>query len=221
MDLLERVQPMATKTWRDWSISRMRKGWESWDSLVFRKEAAEGISYINNRREVKKKIESDSSQWCPVAGHKSMSKTGTQESPSEHQKTVFHCEGAQQGDGVSILGHIKTLSGQSWATGSRWPFEQGGWTRGLPASSCFLHLQPLCDSVICIWVRSLFCRETPSDPHLMTAHIAKLFRSKETSFRLKLKCPAIGGIHSAQRIRLQPIQSKTTNITHCEYSLLN
>lgn len=42
-----------------------------------------------------------------------MSKTGTQESPSEHQKTVFHYEGAQQGDGVSILGHIKTLSGHS------------------------------------------------------------------------------------------------------------
>lgn len=113
MGLLERVQWMATKTWRGGSISRMRKGWESWDSSACRKEAAEGISYINNRRDVKKKIESDSSQWCSVAGHKSTSKTGTQEATSEHQKTLFHCEGAQQGDRVFILGHIKTLSGHS------------------------------------------------------------------------------------------------------------
>lgn len=50
---------------------------------------------------------------------------------------------------------------------------------------------------------------------------AKLFRTKETSSRLKLKYPAIGDIHSAQRIRLQPIQSKNTSVTHCEYSVLS
>lgn len=54
-------------------------------------------------------MESDSSQWCPVAGHKSMGKTGTKKAPSEHQKTVFHSEASQKGDRDSILGLIKNL----------------------------------------------------------------------------------------------------------------
>lgn len=58
-------------------------------------------------------------------------------------------------------------------------------------------------------------------PTYYSVHTAKLFRTKETSFRLKLKCPAIGGIYSTQRIKLQPIQSKNTNVTYCEYSVLS
>lgn len=52
------------------------------------KRSCRGIPYINNRREVRKKMESDSPQWCPVVGHKSMGKIGKKKAPSEHQKTL-------------------------------------------------------------------------------------------------------------------------------------
>lgn len=73
-----------------------------------------------------------------------MGKTEAKEAPSEHQKTLFHCEAAQEGDRVIILGLIKKLSGDSPGQLDLSDlFEQGGWTRGPPAFSCFLYLQPL------------------------------------------------------------------------------
>lgn len=128
-------------------------------------------------------MESDSPQWCPVVWHKSMGKTGTKKAPSEHQRTLFHLEAAQQGDRDSVLGFIKKLPGDSPRQLDLGDLFWAGRTRGPPGSSCFLHLRPLCDSVICIWVKSLFCRETPSGLHLLLCSNCKAVQNQRDFFQ--------------------------------------
>ena len=40
-------------------------------------------------------MEPGSFQWCPVTGGEGWAHTETQEVPSEHGETLFHCEGSQ------------------------------------------------------------------------------------------------------------------------------
>jgi len=63
-------------------------------------------------------MESGSFQWCRVTGPEATAQTEMQEIPSEHQETLFYCEGDQapirvawRGDGVSIFGDIQKPSG--------------------------------------------------------------------------------------------------------------
>lgn len=89
---------------------------------------------------------------------------GTQEAPSKHQETFFHCEGdqalaqvAQGGDGFSILGDTQKLSGhgprQLALCGPAWGKADQMTSRGS------FQPQPLWDSV-----RALHCR------HVMAIH---------------------------------------------------
>ena len=58
-------------------------------------------------------------QWYPVTGSEAVGTDRTQEVLSEHQETLFHCEGdraqaqvAQRSHGVSILGDNQKPAGQ-------------------------------------------------------------------------------------------------------------
>jgi len=58
-------------------------------------------------KEDAKRTEPGSFQWCAVTGQEAVAQTKTQEVPSEHQETLFHCEGegalaqvAQRGCGL-------------------------------------------------------------------------------------------------------------------------
>lgn len=57
----------------------------------------------------------DSFHWCPVTGQDAKGMNCTEEAPSEHQQTLFDCEGgqvlaqaAQAGSGISLFGEIQS-----------------------------------------------------------------------------------------------------------------
>lgn len=48
---------------------------------------------------------------CPVTGPKAIAQTETQQVPSDHQETIFHCEHDQEGCEVSIHGDVQNSAG--------------------------------------------------------------------------------------------------------------
>lgn len=98
--------------------------WESWDCSSREEKAWRGILslYINTWREGVKRTEPSSCQNAQRQNNGQWAQTEIQEEPSEHQKTLFYCEGnqalawgAQWDCGVPILGH------------SQKPSEHGHW----------------------------------------------------------------------------------------------
>jgi len=62
------------------------------------KEKAQG-SLVNAYKYLKGGCKADGVRhfwWCPAAGQWQWAQTETQEVPSEHQETLFHCEGDQE-----------------------------------------------------------------------------------------------------------------------------
>ncbi|KAK4829773.1 hypothetical protein QYF61_006572 [Mycteria americana] len=126
MDILERVQQRATKTTR------------GLDHLTYEERLRElGLEGV-------KRVEPGSFQWCPVTGPRQWAQPETQEVPSEHQETLFYCEGdralaqvAQKSGGVSILGGIQRLSQNHRITESQ---NRIGWKRPLRSSSPTVNL---------------------------------------------------------------------------------
>ena len=105
--------------WRQlgyWSISAIRKGWESWDCSVWRRIRRSLPTYTNTWTEDIKKSEAGSFQWCPVTGQEAVD---TNCNMTECKEMLFHCEGDQGLEwvargvcGISCLGDTRKLSGR-------------------------------------------------------------------------------------------------------------
>jgi len=143
--------------WRDWSISAMKKGWESWDCSTWRREAS-GESYQcvwTPEGRVQRRLSQAlliGIQWWD---QRPWAHTKTQEASLEHQELIFLlCEWLSTGTGCSgrwcsLLPwrHSRAVWTWSWAAGSR-ALRGPAWTGRLDEMTSRGPFQPLpvCDS---------------------------------------------------------------------------
>jgi len=102
----------------DWSISSMRKGWEIWACLAWRRADWERILWMPliTLRVGVKTVGPNSFQWCPETGEGAMNTKWNRGSSSwTYGKTslsgVWQHTGTVCPEGVSLSGDIKILPG--------------------------------------------------------------------------------------------------------------
>lgn len=74
MDILDRIQCRAAKTV---STSPVKRGWESWGCLVWRRFRGISLMSINTWKKDAKRMESGSAQWCHYQNKRQWAQTST------------------------------------------------------------------------------------------------------------------------------------------------
>jgi len=150
--------------WGNWSISPVRKGWDSWACLGWRREGWEGISQMLKSiwRMGVKRMGPNSFQWCPATGQGAMGTNwsigssvwtwGRTSSPWGWRSTGTGCPGRLWS--LLLWRYWRPTWKRSCTACCRWPcFGRRVWTKWspeVPSNPYYSVILWFCDSVI-LW----------------------------------------------------------------------